>query len=535
MENIIFNEQQKLLMLYKIDKIDDEYVYKFDSLALAELVDQNLIIQSGKLAGFNTIFLNNIDMNCSNILHLYTDKVTIANSLFIKNNYAYYEIPLDIINKLIDVIVIKLNKSYFDFYNFICSLGDNTKFILCDSNDSSCFKVEQNCDELNNLETRTNAQLQLMLEKKTINKNKYSSYQKVSKNKIKREKFDRSIALEKSNYTDIDVDGIISNVKNKIIGQDDAVESIVANIYANQMLIDIGNKDLISTQKASILIDGPTGTGKTAIIKEVANLLSLPIEITSSTSYSSIGYVGSSLTDILEKLLVKTKGDIELAQRGIICIDEIDKLGIDPKGTELKMRHAIQQELLSFLSGAVFNIDFNGQRLEFDTTNLTFIGIGAFTKIREDKIAENQRIYKNIGFNIEEKENNNTYVITEQDYINYGLERELIGRFSLLTSTKSYMVEDYKSILLNSIISPLKMFIEFAKSFGVEGVTYDDEFIEMLSQMAYDANFGARGLQKIITNLKNAMLLDIINGKNKSIHLDIEMLRKLEDRDIRRF
>ena len=290
------------------------------------------------------------------------------------------------------------------------------------------------------------------------------------------------------------------------------------------------------------LIAGATGTGKTAIIKEVADRLSLPMVITSATAYSGTGYVGGSITDILVKLLEKTKGNLELAQRGIVCLDEFDKLGQSPnEGNNLKMKTAVQQELLAFISGTKYDIEYMGKTIEFDTSNLTFIGMGAFTKIRDQKIAERLMQSKNhtIGFasydESGKEETNNTYVMTEQDYINFGLERELIGRFSLLTSTKAYSIDDYKNILLKSSISPLKMFIEFAKSFGVESVNYDDDFIQMAAEMAYKDNFGARGLQKIISNLKNSLLLEIMNNKTKSINLTTEMLKKSEQKNIRTF
>lgn len=343
---------------------------------------------------------------------------------------------------------------------------------------------------------------------------------------------------ELKNTINIDLNQVIGEIKEKIVGQDEAVESIVSNIYANQRIIETRNKDLIATQKASILLDGPTGTGKTAILKEVADKLSLPIVITSSTTYSSVGYVGSSLTDILVKLMEKANGDLELAQKGIVCVDEIDKFGGYSRNDELVMKRAVQQDLLTFISGGKFNIQFSGKSYEFDTSNLTFIGTGAFTSLRDKKIEENSSKKTTIGFintNEEELKQEKQYTITPQDYIDYGLERELIGRFALLTSTRAYSVEDYKNILLKSTISPLKTFIEFAKSFGIEEVIYADEFIQEASEMAYRANFGARGLHQIISNLKNLLLIDIINSNSKSITLTVEMLKKSEEKNKRTY
>lgn len=359
-------------------------------------------------------------------------------------------------------------------------------------------------------------------------------------------KFDQTAFEQQQSKLNMDVNKVISDVKAKIVGQDEAVEAVVANIYANQMLIDTGNRDLISTQKAAILIDGPTGTGKTAIVKEVADKLEIPMVDSPSTSFSATGYVGDSITEILVKLYKEAKGDLELAQRGIVVIDEIDKLGGFSKEKELSMRKAVQQELLTFISGSKYTIEIGGRmgpKVEFDTTNLTFISLGAFTSIRDKKIEEKTKQTKKtiIGFvgtsevPQVELEEEKTYVMNEQDYIEYGLERELVGRISLFASTKAYTKEGYRRILLESEISPLKTFIDFAKSFGVEEVIYDDEFIEKVCEMAYEANFGARGLHQIISNLKNILLIDIINNKSKTITLTVDMLDKVKEKNIRTY
>jgi len=168
--------------------------------------------------------------------------------------------------------------------------------------------------------------------------------------------------------------------------------------------------------------------------------------------------------------------------------------------------------------------------------------MGAFNALREQKIAEKKSTTKSksIGFVQEaegenQEQSDNTYEMTQQDYINFGLERELVGRFLLLTSTKAYTVEDYKQILVNSSLSPLKMFIEFCKTFGIQSVTYDEEFIQMAAEIAYKDNFGARGLQKIMSNLKNMLLLDIMSKKFQTLHLTTDMLKKMEEKNIRQF
>lgn len=539
-------EEIKLLMIFKLTKRGEEsYNYRFESLALAIAKDNDFTILAGNFAEKKQAYFDRI-VDDGNMLLRNTSNVIVGNPRQNATGYAYYEIPFNNISKQLNSIGIKDKVQQLIS---LCALGDSTELIWYGSNNPLQFKTVKRNMNYYEANIRSEKEIVDML----LGRNQLE-FIKLQNDKILPKTIEESISQVgqhsqtqvktlKMDMSNIDINEIIAQIKDKIIGQDEAVEAVVSNIYANQRIIETGNHDLISTQKASILLDGPTGTGKTAIIKEVADRLSLPVVITSATAYSGTGYVGGSLTDILVKLLDKTKGNLELAQRGIVCLDEIDKLGQSPNETNnLKMKTAVQQELLTFISGTKFDIEYMGKTVEFDTSSLTFIGMGAFTKIREQKIAEKimqSKKHTTIGFassdESKEQENDNTYVMTAQDYINFGLERELIGRFSLLTSTKSYSIDDYKNILVKSSISPLKMFVEFAKSFGVESITYDDDFIQMIAEMAYKDNFGARGLQKIVSNLKNSLLLEIMNSKTKSIILTTEMLKKAEEKNIRSF
>lgn len=337
--------------------------------------------------------------------------------------------------------------------------------------------------------------------------------------------------------SEFDVNEIIQRIKTKIIGQDPVVEAVVANVYANQRMIATGNKDLISQQKVSILVDGPTGTGKTAIMKEVAEQLSLPIIIVSVNDYTMKGYRGGDLTDIFRLLLQEANGDIGLAQRGIVVLDEIDKLCQIEDHNSAEFKRGLQRELLTYIGGSTIDLTsdlnkaFTGsdKKASFDTTNVTFIGMGAFTRIREDKeMAQQQSRKPTIGFGqVEPKtsslDTESDYEVTSQDYIKYGMERELVGRFALLTSTKAFSIEDYRNILLHSTISPLTAFKEFSSTFGVN-VQYDDDFVQRMSEMAYEMQFGARGLQKLMADVKNSRLLQIMDKGTTELTLSAETL-----------
>lgn len=538
----MYQEEIKLLMIFKLTKRSEEsYSYSFNSLALAKGANggNDFTIAGGEFEGRKSNYFDKI-VDDGNMLRRDTSNIIIGNPQQNATGYACYEIPSKFFNSLNSAGI----KGQMQQLIAICAIGESLELIWYGSSNPLQFKAIQNSLAKSHLKSEKDI-IGMLIGKKIgkleLKNEKIIKTPKITNGQANQQTQAKSLSMDLSNT---DINEVIKQIKGKIIGQDEAVEAVVSNIYANQRIIETGNQDLISTQKASILLDGPTGTGKTAIIKEVADKLSLPIVITSSTAYSGTGYVGGSLTDILVKLLDKTKGNLELAQRGIVCLDEIDKLGQGSNETNnLKMKTAVQQELLTFISGAKFDIEYMGKTVEFDTSNLTVIGMGAFTKIREQKIAEKlmqSQKHTTIGFassdNTDiEQQTDNTYVMTAQDYINFGLERELIGRFSLLASTRAYSVEDYKNILVNSSISPLKMFIEFTKIFGVEDVSYDDDFIQMMAEMAYRDNFGARGLQKIVSNLKNSLLLEIMNSKNKTITLTTEMLRKSEEKNIRSF
>ena len=553
-------KNEMIILIYKKDKNDN---YFFDSIEIIYR-SENYYFEptTGKFKGKKlpievSTFVSH---NSSLLFESCEAKLSNANLEYPFEKYVYY----DIADKIYDAIksVVK-DKSGTRIFEVLCELGRTTQFIKEKDNMFSVvhttpLKYQEQIENIKKVLKEQENNTLYQIEKYITEVGQNGSgvvgdhdITHISQSPEPVKKFDENgepsqVTLENPIFK-TNINQIISDIKGKIVGQDEAIEAVVANIYANQRIIETGNKDLIATQKTSILLDGPTGTGKTAIVKEVADKLKLPMVVTTSTTYSTTGYVGSTITDILSKLYEKANGDLELAQKGIVVIDEIDKLGGFSKEKELSMRKGVQQELLSFISGAKYNIQIGGQMgttVEFDTSNLTFIGLGAFTSIRDQKIEENKAKNKiTIGFmnsseEIEKEESkieNKTYQIEPQDYIEYGLERELVGRFALLTSTRAYSIEDYRRILLESTISPLKTFIEFVKSFGIEAVNYDDEFVDKVCEMAYEANFGARGLHQIISNLKNVLLLDIISSQSKTLILTTEMLDRAKEKNVRTY
>ena len=342
-------------------------------------------------------------------------------------------------------------------------------------------------------------------------------------------------SINKAPYTldGIDVNKIISEISAKIVGQEETIRSVVCNIYLNQLLISSldGNENIsneLDSRKVGILLDGATGTGKTAIAREIAAKLKLPIVKVDANSFSETGYVGATITDILADLVKEADGDIELASRGIVVLDEIDKIARKNDYDSSSMKLGVQKELLGFMSGSVYDLD-SSERLyggndvtKFDTSKLTFILSGAFTDMKDSKIKENS----NIGFNTN-NERLITYSVDTEDYIDYGLMREFFGRIKVISYLKSYSIEDLKNILLNSSISPLKGFNNTCMLLGYPGIEYDDDFINAVAARAYIMGTNARALQTIISSIQNIILFDLINGvydKTKKIKLDLSLL-----------
>ena len=235
----------------------------------------------------------------------------------------------------------------------------------------------------------------------------------------------------------------------------------------------------------------------------------MPLVIRSAKSFSETGFVGPSITEMLEKLIIQADGDIEKAERGIIVLDEIDKIAITKENKD-SMKKGVQEELLTFISGGKVDIKLSkGRTIAFDTSKVTFILMGAFTDIREAKIKENET--NKIGFGDAETKDRR-YTLEAKDYIEYGLKKEFFGRIKVIQSTNSYSKEDLTNILLNSEISPLLNFEKTAQMYGYGGVNYNEEFITNLVNKAYDMNTGARALQTIMSGIQNELLLEMITN-----------------------
>lgn len=284
-----------------------------------------------------------------------------------------------------------------------------------------------------------------------------------------------------------------------IISQDEALKSVLLTIKNNLQKVDKNYKI------DNILLIGPTGVGKTLIASEIAKILNVPFVSIDSNNYSAIGYVGSSLNECLESLYLKADGNLELAQRGIVFIDEIDKLAVGSSNDYIKTV-AIQDALLTMLEGQEYNLTIgrDKEHVIFNTTKVTFFAAGAFSDITSPKLK------KSIGFGSSDLDLSNYKNNIDDKLIEYGMKAELMGRFSkiLLNSLK---VEDIIKIILSKT-SIFNYYLEVFKDYNIQ-FEYSSKFIEALAKYSMVKNGGARGINQVIEEVFRECLWEIYTSK----------------------
>lgn len=292
-----------------------------------------------------------------------------------------------------------------------------------------------------------------------------------------------------------DISTMYSTIKKTIISQDEQIMQILTALFKNQKIIGSGlETDIIAKLKENILIYGSTGTGKTEILKRISKLYNIPIVIEDATSLSETGYVGRSVTDMLEDLYLAANKDMSLAERGILVIDEFDKLAEKSGDNQSHVsRLGVQRSLLKLLDGSLFYFDDKS----FDTSKLTIVALGAFTGITEGDD------YKHL---------------TTDDFMEYGIMRELMGRFSKTIAMNPLEKEDIVKILKESDFSPLNTYKKLFEVLGVD-FDYNDEFVNYLAELADEKKSGARSLKTVFDDCVSSALFRIFAGDYSSISL----------------
>lgn len=294
---------------------------------------------------------------------------------------------------------------------------------------------------------------------------------------------------------DKDISKMYSAIKKTIISQDEQIMQILTSLFKNQKVINSSlDLDIIAKLKENIIVYGSTGTGKTEILKRIANLYKIPIVIEDATSLSEIGYVGRDIIDMLENLYLAAGQDIEKAQKGILVIDEFDKLAEKDKSSKDHVsRIGVQRSLLKLLDGSTFYF----KNKKFDTSRLSIVALGAFTGIVDNDDYSN---------------------VSSTDFVNYGIMRELMGRFSKLIAMNSLSKEDIKKILTESDFSPLNTYRLLFESMNIE-FSYDEDFIDYIAEKAIALNSGARSLKTVFDDTISSAMFRIFAGEYSAINL----------------
>ena len=329
-----------------------------------------------------------------------------------------------------------------------------------------------------------------------------------------------------------------------VIGQDAAKRYMSVAVYNHyKRLLHRGKREDVELDKSNIVLVGPTGTGKTLLARTIAKLLSVPFTIVDATALTEAGYVGEDVESILSRLLQAADYDVAAAERGIIFIDEIDKIarkGDNPSITRDVSGEGVQQALLKILEGTVVNVPPQGGRkhpdqkyIQVNTSNILFICGGAFDGI-DKKIAQRLNTHA-IGYGagvqrrIDEK--NIMRYILPQDLRSYGLIPELIGRLPVLTYMEPLTREALRSILTepkNSIIRQYECLL------GLDGVElkFDDAVLDYIVDKALEYKLGARGLRSICESIMLDLMFDLPSTNVKSFTVTLDYAKQKVDRVI---